>query len=174
MEQAKPPDPETARSRCTGEPVAQKSARAARDTLSHSSLRCSVCLRDFPWLHNETDARCRTCDAFAEHVRRSMHEREQTAPAPLLPGERVRLHSLVRADLNGRLGKLLVFVPEKERWAVKVDGPGGGCRILLKGENLECVPSMRKGPPRLRKLERDSDSECESCDLWESESDSDF
>ena len=128
-----------------------------------------MCLRDFPWLHNETDARCRTCDAFAEHVRRSTIERKQPAPTQLLPGERVRLHSLARTDLNGRLGTLLVFAPEKERWAVKVEGPGGGSRILLKSENLECVPSMRKGPPRLRKLERDSDSECESCDLWDSD-----
>ena len=111
-------------------------ARAPSDT----SLRCTLCLRDFPWLYNETDARCRTCDAFDKHVRRS-----EPAPPLLMPGGRVGLHSLTRADLNGRKGTILEFVPGKERWAVRVDGLGGDGRILLKGENLACVPPLRRG-----------------------------
>ena len=110
-------------------------ARAPSDT----SLRCTLCLRDFPWLYNETDARCRTCDAFDKHVRRS-----EPAPPLLMPGGRVGLHSLTRADLNGRMGTILEFVPGKERWAVRVDGLGGDGRILLKGENLACVPPLRR------------------------------
>ena len=100
------------------------------------SMRCTMCLRDLPWLHNETDALCRTCDAFDKRVRRTTYMRRETAPLPS-PGGRVRLHSLARADLNGRLGTLGVFCREKERWAVMVDGQG----ILLKEENLECVVS---------------------------------
>ena len=47
------------------------------------------------------------------------------------------MHSLARADLNGRLGTFGDFCREKERWAVVVDGRG----ILLREENLECVVS---------------------------------
>ena len=125
----------------------QTKCTQARAPSSDTSLRCTLCLRDFPWLYNETDARCRTCDAFEKHVRRS-----EPAPPLLMPGGRVRLHSLTRADLNGRMGTLLEFVPGKERWAVQVDGPGGDSRILLKGENLVCVPSLRRGPPSWRQL----------------------
>ena len=98
-------------------------------------MRCTMCLRDLPWLHNETDELCRTCDAFDKRVRRTTYMRRETAPSPS-SGGRVRLPSLARADLNGRLGTLGDFCREKERWAVMVDGQG----ILLKEENLECVP----------------------------------
>ena len=100
------------------------------------SLRCTMCLRDLPWLYNETDALCRTCDAFDKRMRRTTYTRRETAPSPS-PGGRVRLHSLARADLNGKLGTLGDFCREKERWAVMVDGQG----ILLREENLECVVS---------------------------------
>ena len=130
----------------------QTKCTQARADASDASLRCTICLRDFPWLYNETDARCRTCDAFEKHVRRSAYEREESAPPLLMPGGRVRLHSLTRADLNGRMGTLLEFVPGTERWAVQVDGPGGDSRILLKGESLVCVPSLRRGPPSWRQL----------------------
>ena len=87
-------------------------------------------------MYNETDALCRTCDAFDKRVGRTTYSRRETAPLPS-PGGRVRLHSLARADLNGRLGTLGDFCREKERWAVGVDGRG----LLLREENLECVVS---------------------------------
>ena len=46
------------------------------------------------------------------------------------------MHSLTRADLNGRDGTLIDFCHEKDRWAVEVVGRS----ILLREENLECVP----------------------------------
>ena len=51
------------------------------------------------------------------------------------------LHSLTSVELNGRYGTVLDYISAKDRWAVEVDDPGGGVRILLKQENLErCSP----------------------------------
>ena len=176
---------------CTRAPAprAQVSARAAREALLHaaseasesdaseaSDMRCTVCLRDFPWLYNEIDARCRTCDALDKHVRRIVSNENKGTTPPLLPGERVRLHSLSCADLNGKIGTLLVFVDDKERWAVKVDGK----RVLVKWDNLEYAPSLRQGPPSMREFawdypeDQDSDDACQFRKPWQfGESDSD-
>ena len=54
--------------------------------------------------------------------------------APLL-GRAVRLHGLSRAELNGRCGRATHFVPEKQRYAVVLDG--GGDSMLIKPSNLE-------------------------------------
>ena len=89
------------------------------------------------------------------------------------PGARVRLHSLSRADLNGKWGTILDFNYEKGRWAVNVDGPGGGRRILLKGENLEHAPESREGPSFAWDYpsDYDSDDACQFRRPWESDSD---
>ena len=170
-----------AATRPTDSENAKPSARAALHAASACDLQCSLCTRFFPWLHNETDARCRTCDVYDKHVRRIVDERwvaepPQHASSELTPdprhkchgcdnfihpghecefcprpfyawkGDRVRLHSLSRADLNDKRGTISSYLPSKERWAVNIDGSGGSC-VLLKGENLELVETLQSGGP---------------------------
>jgi len=78
-------------------------------------------------------------------------------------GDRVRLHSLSRADLNDKRGTISSYLPSKERWAVNLDGSEGSC-ILLKGENLELVENLQSAG---------SSSSLHSELGWDSDSDSD-
>ena len=180
--------------------TAMPSARAALHAASAcvSDLQCSLCTRFFPWLHNEADARCRSCDLFDKHVRRIMDERWEAEPPQHVSsvptpdprhkchgcdnlihpghecefcprpfyawkGDRVRLHSLSRADLNDKRGTISSYLPSKERWAVNIDGSVGSC-ILLKGENLELVETLQSVGPS---------SSLHSELGWSSDSDSD-
>lgn len=54
---------------------------------------------------------------------------------------RVRLVGLAaKPELNGRLGKVLRFVKEKERWQVHLDGEPKGSSLALKENNLRVIP----------------------------------
>ena len=84
------------------------------------------------------------------------------------PGARVRLHSLTRVELNGRYGTVLDHVGAKHRWAVEVDDPGGGDRILLKQENLErCSPRDIDSDSVMTYEGEDSDDLCQFQRPWE-------
>ena len=202
-------DPETEKSRRTQahKPAATSRARAAHEAIMHAAReageeQCSMCTRYFPWLHNQSDARCHSCDVMDAHVRRVVREQLQDAPPreseqepvpdPLgykcggcdtlihsrdlceacqgpdsfqvWPGARVRLHSLTRAEFNGRYGTVLDFVAD--RIAVLVDDGEGGTRILLKQKNLERV-SRRRDPDF--DSDYDSDEACQFHKPWDSD-----
>ena len=82
------------------------------------------------------------------------------------PGARVRLHSLTRAEFNGRFGTVLDFV--SDRVAVLVDDEDEGSRILLKRENLERV-SRRHDPDFDSDPDYDSDDACQFRKPWDSD-----
>ena len=82
------------------------------------------------------------------------------------PGARVRLHSLTRAEFNGRFGTVLDFV--SDRVAVLVDDEDEGSRILLKRENLERV-SRRCDPDFDSDPDYDSDDACQFRKPWDSD-----
>lgn len=73
---------------------------------------------------------------------RSAHRRQEPG-SDLQAGDRVRLHSLKTAGLNGQCGALEMFVSESKRWRVSLDA-GAGSKDL-KPENLEKL-SVEKLP----------------------------
>ena len=212
MDHSVPHDPETSKSRRTQAhiPAATNRARAAHEAIMHAAReageeQCSMCTRYFPWLHNQSDARCHSCDVLDQHVRRIVREQLDGAPpgepepppdprgykcggcdtlryssdicdacrvpksSRVWPGARVRLHSLTRVELNGRFGTVLDYIGAKHRWAVEVDDPGGGTRILLKQENLErCCPRRDYDSDSAMTFEgEDSDDLCQFQRPWE-------
>lgn len=62
---------------------------------------------------------------------------------PVETGMIVELHSLSRAELNGRRGECTLFDPDKERWAVQL----GAERMAVRSSNLKRAPPA---PPEVR------------------------
>ena len=56
---------------------------------------------------------------------------------PVEVGMHVELHSLSRADLNGRRGEALAWDPAKERWAIHLVG---GDKMAVRPINLKRAP----------------------------------
>ena len=76
------------------------------------------------------------------------------------------MHSLTRAELNGRYGTVIDFV--SGRVVVLVDDGDEGSRILLKRENLERV-SRRCDPDFDSDPDYDSDDACQFRKPWDSD-----
>ena len=64
----------------------------------------------------------------------------------LRKGERVELHSLNKAEHNGKQGELLEFDAEAGRWGVKLSNGGGlsvrPCNLAVLSRGDECPPSL--------------------------------
>ena len=85
---------------------------------------------------------------------RSMSNDGDSDASTLAAGTRVVLHGLSVAAINGTYGTIVRFVPEKDRFAVKLDG--GGETKSIKSMNLKKLDvteqtitssSPKKSPP---------------------------
>lgn len=80
-------------------------------------------------------------DCFA--APRSGLARMGRTKALLAPGDRVRLAGLTAAGLNGKLGTMVAYHRDKQRYEIEVDGAPGSKAI--KECNLEMLPPSPQG-----------------------------